>query len=98
MTLSLRGRLLIGVISLVVVGLVVADVATYLLLQKSLNDRVDTQLGAVSTRTTAEAVLASSDCIVRRDQGPGPSTDYPDGTFTALLAPNHSQQSWCILG
>jgi two-component system, OmpR family, sensor kinase len=98
MTLSLRGRLLIGVISLVVVGLVVADVATYVLLQKSLNDRVDAQLSAVSTRTTAEAVLASRDCIVRTDQGPGPSTDYPNGTFAARLGPDMTPQSWCILG
>jgi hypothetical protein len=44
MTLSLRGRLLIGVISLVVAGLLVSDVATYLVLQSDLLQRIDTQL------------------------------------------------------
>ncbi len=44
MTLSLRGRLLIGVISLVVIGLLVANVAMYLSLQTFLMGRVDDQL------------------------------------------------------
>ncbi|HKV86611.1 MAG TPA: HAMP domain-containing sensor histidine kinase [Candidatus Dormibacteraeota bacterium] len=102
MTLSLRGRLLIGVISLVVIGLVVADVATYELLQKSLFDRVDNQLGAVSTRVTAEDVIASvlstSGCQLRG--GPGgqaASTDFPNGTFTELLNSDGSVQASCTL-
>src|SRR5207237_9180487 len=44
MTLSLRGRLLIGVISLVVIGLLVANIATYALLKHSLIVRIDYQL------------------------------------------------------
>jgi len=95
MTLSLRGRLLIGVITLVVVGLLVADVATYELLQKSLNDRIDTQLAATSTRDTARLVLSTPDCQFR---GPGPSTDYPQGTFTELVGAGGGVQSWCMLG
>jgi len=44
MTLSLRGRLLIGVIALVAVGLLVSDVATYTLLNRSLVGRIDDQV------------------------------------------------------
>src|SRR5206468_8246871 len=45
MTLSLRGRLLVGVIVLTVTGLVVSDVATFTSLQNFLVGRIDTQLG-----------------------------------------------------
>ena len=44
MTRSLSGRLLIGVISLVLLGLLVADGGTYLTFQKFLLDRLDSQL------------------------------------------------------
>jgi hypothetical protein len=44
MTESLRGRLLIGVISLVVVGLLIADIATYTALQSSLISQLDDQV------------------------------------------------------
>ena len=44
MTRSLSGRLLIGIVSLVVAGLLVADVATYSLLHNSLLTRVRTVL------------------------------------------------------
>ncbi len=44
MTQSLRGRLLVGVISLVVIGLLILDVATYTSLQRFLTGRVDDQL------------------------------------------------------
>ena len=53
MTLSLRGRLLIGVISLVAVGLLVSDVATYLTLQSSLVGRIDDQLQGHDRRSNA---------------------------------------------
>src|SRR6267378_3703608 len=46
MTQSLRGRLLIGVISLVVLGLLIADIATYAALQSSLMSQLDDQLKA----------------------------------------------------
>src|SRR6266481_3228086 len=44
MTLSLRGRLLIGVMSLVVLGILVFDFATYATMQSFLLSRVDSQL------------------------------------------------------
>jgi two-component system, OmpR family, sensor kinase len=82
MTLSLRGRLLIGVISLVVVGLLISDVATYATLQSSLMNRIDEQLLKTSTVATARGVLASPTCHVR-----GPSAvDFPGGTVWVLIA------------
>src|SRR2546430_17631738 len=83
MTLSLRGRLLIGVISLVVIGLLVANVATYLSLQKFLVGRVDDQLrsGVAEVRTELGA--------------PGPSsnrsTAFPPGTVAELLGTDGSR-------
>jgi two-component system OmpR family sensor kinase len=81
MTLSLRGRLLIGVISLVVVGLFVADVFTYITLRNSLVGRIDEQLSARSTIDTATSVI-SNQCSRR---GPGSANDFPSGTITELL-------------
>jgi two-component system OmpR family sensor kinase len=78
MTRSLQGRLLIGVISLVVVGLIVSDIATYAALRNSLLDRVDQQLTAHSTVQTAVFVLGG-------EHGPGPSVDFPAGTVTELI-------------
>ena len=83
MTQSLRGRLLIGVISLVVLGLLISDVATYVLFQRSLLDRVDTELTSRSTVDTAVYVLSGA-------RGSGPPADYPAGTVTELLAPDGS--------
>ena len=95
MTLSLRGRLLIGVISLLVVGLIVTSVATYALLQKALYDRVDAQLSSRTTHDTARLVLSSANCVPR---GPGISTDYPTGTAIELLADDGAVANWCVLG
>src|SRR5437899_879631 len=83
MTQSLRGRLLIGVISLVVLGLLISDVATYVLFQRSLLDRIDTELTSRSTVDTAVYVLSGA-------RGAGPPADYPAGTVTELLAPDGS--------
>ena len=85
MNLSLRGRLLIGVMSLVVVGLLISNVATYLTLQSSLLSRVDQQLVARSTVITAVNVLTSPDCQLR---GPGSTTNFPAGTVTELIGPD----------
>jgi two-component system OmpR family sensor kinase len=81
MTRSLSGRLLIGVIALMLTGLAISGVATYLLLQHSLLGRIDEQLAQRSTVETATVVL-SANCIVGR--GPLPA-DFPAGTVTELL-------------
>jgi two-component system OmpR family sensor kinase len=77
MTLSLRGRLLIGVISLVVVALLVANVATYLSTQNFLIGQVDNQLrGGVDEAANALGAV-----------GPVPTqrTAFPVGTVAELL-------------
>jgi two-component system, OmpR family, sensor kinase len=77
MTLSLRGRLLIGVISLVVVGLLISDVATYALLQSSLISRIDSQL--ISGHNEAVGALGGS------GRGPAQPSQFPTGTVVELL-------------
>ena len=96
MTLSLRGRLLIGVIALVAVGLLVSDVATYAALQSSLISRIDDQLKARSTLDTAVAVI-SNQC---RTPGPGRGSagDFPSGTITELIGSDGSVILPCTTG
>jgi two-component system OmpR family sensor kinase len=77
MTLSLRGRLLIGVISLVVIGLLISNVATYALLQSSLISRIDSQL--VSGHNEAVGALGGS------GRGPAQQSQFPSGTVVELL-------------
>jgi len=83
MTRSLSGRLLIGIISLVLLGLLVADGGTYLTFQKFLLDRLDSQL--TNGRIAAVGVLG----------GPGPGRDsggqFPIGTVVELLQPNGTE-------
>ncbi len=83
MTRSLSGRLLIGIVSLVVLGLLIADVATYTALQSFLLGRVDSQL--TNGRPSAVGVLG----------GPGPERNaagqFPIGTVVELLRPDGSE-------
>ena len=78
MTLSLRGRLLIGVISLVVLGLLVSDIATFATLQKFLIGRLDAQL--TSNPQAAVAVLGGP------SEGPRSSFGYPNGTIVERVS------------
>ena len=83
MTRSLSGRLLLGIVSLVVVGLLVADVATYTALQSFMLGRVDSQL--TNGRPAAVGVLG----------GPGPERNaagqFPIGTVVELLRPDGTE-------
>ncbi|HEY5035249.1 MAG TPA: HAMP domain-containing sensor histidine kinase [Candidatus Dormibacteraeota bacterium] len=89
---SLRGRLLLGVMSLVIVGLLIANGATYLTLQNSLLSRIDQQLVSGSTVITAVNVLRSPDC---RSGGPGSSTTFPANTVTELIGPDGTVLAVC---
>jgi two-component system OmpR family sensor kinase len=82
-TLSLRGRLLIGVISLVVVGLLVSDVVTYITLQNSLVQRIDEQLKSRST--VDAAVIALANYPTCRGRGPSSASSFDPGTLALLL-------------
>jgi len=75
MTRSLSGRLLIGIVSLVVVGLLVANVATYTALQNFLIGRVDVQL--TTGHNAAVAGLGGS----TQGSGPPPGSTFPSDTI-----------------
>src|SRR5690348_7945003 len=81
MTQSLRGRLLIGVISLVVVGLLILDVAIYESLQRFLASRVDDELHG--SHNTAISALGGT------SEGPGPPTSggLPENTVVEIVTP-----------
>jgi two-component system OmpR family sensor kinase len=86
MTRSLRGRLLIGVMSLMVIGLLIFGVTTYQELSSSLLGRIDNQLQAQSTRIAAVIFLGGQP----RQRGPSPIQVYqfPSGTVAELVAPD----------
>ncbi len=75
MTRSLSGRLLIGIVSLVVLGLLVANVATYTALQNFLISRVDVQLS--TGHNAAVAGLGGS----TQGNGPPPGSTFPSDTI-----------------
>jgi two-component system, OmpR family, sensor kinase len=79
---SLRGRLLLGVITLVVIGLLISDIAVYLFLQQFLISRVDAQL--TSNYQAAVGVLGGP------DEGPRSSFGYRPGTVFELVSQNGS--------
>jgi two-component system OmpR family sensor kinase len=83
MTLSLRGRLLIGVISLVVLVLLVSDVVVYGLLQKSLVGSIDSQL--IGGRAEATTALGGG-----FQRGGPPPSNFPTGTVVELIGSDGS--------
>src|SRR5260370_23525383 len=82
MTQSLRGRLLIGVSSPVVIGLLILDVAADTSLERSLPGRVDDQL--LGSHNTAISVLGGP------SEGPGPQSGggLPENTIVERVSPN----------
>ncbi|HEV2140618.1 MAG TPA: ATP-binding protein [Candidatus Dormibacteraeota bacterium] len=77
---SLRGRLLLGVISLVVIGLLISDVVTYLSLQSFLLHRTDDQL--LGGHNTAISALGGP----LEGSGPQLSGGLPEGTIVERVA------------
>ncbi len=82
MTRSLSGRLLIGIVCLVAVGLLVADVATYTALQNFLISRVDVQLS--TGHNAAVAGLGGSP----QGNGPLPGSTFPADTIIERVQPD----------
>ena len=78
--MSLRGRLLAGLISLVTIGMLVSDVVMYTALRSFLTDRIDQQLEET-------VVPAAQELEVRYNFRHGPSgrTVIPAGTDARLL-------------
>ncbi len=81
MTRSLSGRLMIGIVALVSLGLLIADIATYTLLQSSLIGRIDAQLA--SGQNAAVIGLGGQS----GPGGRGPSSPFPNGTDVELVSP-----------
>ncbi|HKW69187.1 MAG TPA: HAMP domain-containing sensor histidine kinase [Candidatus Dormibacteraeota bacterium] len=90
MTLSLRGRLLIGVISLMLLGLLALNVAIYASLQNFLVGRVDAELRA-GVEEVANVLGATS-------RGPIQRTAFPGGTVAELIAPDGSVANLKVVG
>jgi two-component system OmpR family sensor kinase len=82
--------LLIGVISLMVIGLLVANVATYVSLQNFLISRVDDQMRA-GVNEAANALGAPS-------RGPIQHASFPVGTVAELLGNDGSRISLKVVG
>ena len=82
MTQSLRGRLLVGVISLVLVGLLISDVVTYFTMQNFLVHRIDDQL--TNGQPIARGVLGGT------GPGRGQQDQLPRGTIVEFLSPSGS--------
>jgi len=91
MTLSLRARLLLGLVALVLVGVVISDIATYAALKDFSYKRIDDQLLSGQSEAIAAVLPPGGD----GDHGPGPGprggaqqTNLPPGTYAAFVAPN----------
>ncbi|HEY6874766.1 MAG TPA: HAMP domain-containing sensor histidine kinase [Candidatus Dormibacteraeota bacterium] len=82
MTRSLSGRLLLGIVALVVVGLLIADSATYAALQNFLIGRVDAQL------STSHNVAISGLGGPSQGNGPPAGTGLPADTIIERVAPD----------
>jgi two-component system, OmpR family, sensor kinase len=98
-TLSIRDRLLIALLPLVLIGLLGADLATTTAMQSFLSKRVDDQLVAL--------VPSARGAMLGRDFTPGPNDrghggpapdQAPAGTYAELVDPNGQQLSEQVFG
>lgn len=78
--MSLRGRLLAGLVALVTVGMLVSDVVTYTALRSFLIDRIDQQLQETVLPAAQELSIQS-----KFQHGPSGRTVIPAGTDARLL-------------
>ena len=81
MMLSLRARLVVGLVALVLAGLLVADVAAYIRLGGLLQDRVDSQLLAMRHQANEPPVG-----FTRGPYPGGPQRGGPPGGFATYVA------------
>jgi two-component system, OmpR family, sensor kinase len=104
--MSLRTRLLLGLVALAAFGLLAADAATYTSLRSFLDQRVSQQLAA-ARQPAMHALFEDFDGGPRgpgdghgRGRGPGgdppPSTSYPAGTYARRLGRDGSivDEAW----
>src|SRR5713226_5735935 len=86
MTLSLRARLLLGVVALVLVGIVISDIATYAALKDFSYKRVDDQLLSGRSEAIGQVLPQGGDFGHGPDRG-APPTSLPIGTYLAFVTP-----------
>jgi two-component system OmpR family sensor kinase len=95
--LSLRARLLLGVVALAAVGLVIADVATYASLRSFLLDRVDSSLEA-GHPFVEHAAFESEGGFGPRGGGPGPPAQGIDWYQVRTLGGHPLRSSFLVQG
>jgi two-component system OmpR family sensor kinase len=91
MTLSLRDRLLVGLVVVVVAGLTAFGFATYKQLDGFLTQRLDDQLASGYSLAYRTVVPDPNSFPVPRTEpvpGAGPAAGLPQGTYTAFVAPD----------
>ncbi|MFI5267695.1 MAG: sensor histidine kinase [Chloroflexota bacterium] len=82
--MSLRARLILGVLSLAAAGLLVADIVTYALLNSFLTTRIDQQL--VEATDPVGHLLSQNNTSSPSGRPPGRGPEpFPPGTYAALL-------------
>lgn len=95
--MSLRARLLISLLLLVVAGLLTAGVATYRALSSFLVERVDQQL-SVATQQATRVMTAPNDFQPPADRPPDGGALFPAGTYSALLDEHGNVEEEVVFG
>ncbi|MGH7642761.1 MAG: sensor histidine kinase [Candidatus Dormibacteria bacterium] len=83
--MSLRLRLLLGLVALVAIGLGVTDAVTYVVLQSTLSTQINSE-----AQSSAEAVASYLTFYERTGYLRRGGPDIPPGTFAELVSPNGS--------
>lgn len=78
--MSLRLRLLLGLVALVAIGLAVTDAVTYLVLQSNLSQQIDSQ-----ATNSSGAVYSYLSFVDRHGVGPPGGINIPYGSFAELV-------------
>ena len=81
--MSLRLRLLLGLLALVAVGLTVTDFVTYLVLQSNLSQQINTQ-----AENSAGSVYAYVSSLATHGEAPRGGPDIPPGSVAELVSGN----------
>jgi two-component system OmpR family sensor kinase len=83
--MSLRLRLLLGLVALVAIGLGVTDAVTYVVLQSTLSTQINSE-----ARSSADAVASYLSSYERTGYLPRGGPDVPSGTYARLVSPTAS--------
>ncbi|MGH7705383.1 MAG: sensor histidine kinase [Candidatus Dormibacteria bacterium] len=89
--MSLRLRLLLGLMALVVIGLGVTDAVTYLVLQSTLSQQIDQQANSVASQVAGDLAFEQRTGLLRRGSPTVPSGSWGElvgtgGSFSASFS------------